>query len=494
MKTKNINFKLFIALWNKIQNQTTPQIHFQMADWLESSWTQEQTRLLLQAFRSSGKSTITGLYAAWRLFQHPDLRILVLAAETTLARKMVRNVKRIIERHPCTAHLKPDKLDQWGNERFTVNRSKELRDPSMLAYGISSNMTGSRADIIICDDVEVPNTCDTAGKRETLRDRLSENDFVLVPGGTMLYVGTPHSWYTIYTDTPRQEIGEDDIFLNGYNRLTIPLLNEKNECVWPERYTKSDIKRMRKAAGPNKFASQMLLKPVNIADGHLDPAALQFYSDDLIMSDELKGLYLNGKRLVSSSAWWDPAFGRQGGDRSVLAVIFTDEKGEYYLHHLAYITVPQNSPEDEATNQCKQIINIARRLYLPSITLEINGLGRFLPNILRRELNSARVPCAVRETSSTKPKDLRILESFDAVMAARALHVHSDIQKTPFITEMQEWRPGKNNTHDDGLDAVAGALSLEPIRIKRGTVTNKPGHSHWSNSSQTHTAKTDFKI
>ena len=115
------------------------------------------------------------------LARNPDIRILVLSADLALARKMVRNVKRIIEKHPLTKTLKPEKIDQWGSEKFTVNRKMELRDPSMLAKGITTNLTGTRADIIICDDVEVPKTSDSHGKRESLREKLLELDYILTP-------------------------------------------------------------------------------------------------------------------------------------------------------------------------------------------------------------------------------------------------------------------------------------------------------------------------
>lgn len=64
--------------------------------------------------------------------------------------------QRIIEQHPLTLGLKPARQDQWASDQFTVNRNMELRDPSMLAKGLGANITGLRADIIICDDVEVP--------------------------------------------------------------------------------------------------------------------------------------------------------------------------------------------------------------------------------------------------------------------------------------------------------------------------------------------------
>ena len=234
---ESADFKLFSVLWNQSQGRKTPPLHLKMADWLEARWKKGDTRLLLMAFRSAGKSSIVGLFAAWLIYRNPDIRILVLAADFTLAKKMVRNVKRIIERHPLTTHLKPERADQWASDRFTVKRMMELRDPSMMAKGVSSNITGSRADIVICDDVEVPNTCDSADKRADLREKLSEIAYVLVAGGAQLYVGTPHHYYSIYADMPRTEIGEEQPFLDGFERLSLPLIDGQGAITWPERYS-----------------------------------------------------------------------------------------------------------------------------------------------------------------------------------------------------------------------------------------------------------------
>lgn len=490
METR-INFGVFVALWNRMQDMDTPAIHFRMAAWLQEGWESGQTRLLLQAFRSSGKSTITGLFAAWLLYRQPDLRILVLAADTMLARKMVRNVKRIIERHPLTMHLKPDRADQWGADRFTIKRSTELRDPSVLAKGISANITGSRADIIICDDVEVPNTCDTAEKRSDLRERLGEMNYVLVPGGTQLYIGTPHTWFTIYAERPRVEIGEDREFLDGFTRLKIPVTDEKGVIAWPEKYDAENIDHIRRVTGPNKFSSQMMLEPVNIAEGRLDPASFQRYEAQVDYLKEINLLSIGDAKMVSASAWWDPAFGSGKGDGSVLAVVYADETGRYWLHRIAYLKSDPYGDIDEASQQCRQVAQIAKELYLPSVALETNGLGKFLPGILRRELVRARAACAVREITNTRPKDIRIMEAFDTVLAARMLNVHASVYETPFISEVQEWRPGAKGVRDDGLDAVAGALSQEPVRLKR---FHSSGRQNWQGSGTIHEANTDFEV
>ncbi len=491
-----ISFPLFLTLWNRGQGLSTPDVHYDIAHWLEDCWNNDQRYMLLMAFRSCGKSTIVGLFCAWLLFSDPNLRILVLAADLNLARKMVRNVKKIIERHMLTQHLLPEKKEQWASDSFMIKRDLERRDPSMQAKGITANITGCRAEVIICDDVEVPKTCDTADKRQDLRERLLEIEYILVQGGTRLYVGTPHNYYSIYADAPRKEIGEDVPFLQDYNRKRYPILDETGASAWPERYSIADIERMKIHTGPNKFESQMMLKPVALNEGRLNPEDLNIY-DDEIDYKEVAGrpqLWLNGRQLTSCSAFWDPAFASaQGrGDSSVLAVIYTDNQGRHYVHRTEYIRAAESDNQDEATQQCKIVARIAGALLLPSITIEINGLGRFLPNMLRKHLSKMGIASAVVELSSRRPKALRIIEAFDAVMAAKALYVHQSVIKTPFIREMQEWMPEKTGASDDGLDAVAGALASEPVRIRTiGGVGTRP---NWQGTSSMHLADSQFDV
>lgn len=466
----SVNFPEFVWIWNERQGLGTPRHQLRMARWLAARWNGRERELLLMAFRSSGKSTVVGLFCAWVLSANPNLRILVLAADFALAKKMVRNVKRIIERHPLTQGLKPKRRDQWAADQFTVNRPGELRDPSMAAKGIGANITGSRAEIVICDDVEVPNTCDTAPKRADLRERLAEIEYVMVPGGTQLYVGTPHSFYTIYADRPRLEAGEGRPFLDGFTRLELPLIDAKGRSAWPERFPMERIGVLRKRSGPNKFDSQMMLQPVNIAEGRLDPDRLRLYEAELAYAEGngVPLLTIGAKRMVSAACWWDPAYGAPGkGDSSVVAALFTDEDGHYWLHRVRYLEHdPARTDTDEATQLCRQVAAFAAELHLPAVQLETNGLGRFLPGLLRRELGQAGVACAVVEAASTRAKDQRIVDAFDAVLAAGALSVHRSVWDTPFVAEMREWRPGAKG-RDDGLDAVAGCLLSQPVRLSR---------------------------
>ncbi len=487
-------FRQFVWLWNVVQRLQTPELHAQIARWLEDCWDRRRTRLLLMVFRNAGKSTLVGLFCAWLLMRNPDLRLLVVSAEHSLATRMTRNIRRIIERHPMVKKLLPGRLTSWAADHLTVDRGRDLRDPSVMARGIGANITGSRADVIICDDVEVPRNSDTPGKRAELRERLAELSFVLSPGGTMLYIGTPHHYHSIYADRPLPEYGEERPFLDGFERLVLPIFDERGASRWPERFSLEDIERIRSEVGPARFRSQMLLQPTPLHEVRLDPDRLRPYEEEIEVTEANRTLVLRigGRRMVSASCWWDPAMGRpDGGDASVVAALFVDEEGHFYLHDIAYLEARPEGPEDdEASAMCRQVARFAAALEIPCITVETNGLGKFLPTLLRREIGRARAAISVREHVSSIAKDRRILDAFDPVLAARRLHAHRRVWRTPFVSEMREWRPGAD-CRDDGLDAVAGCLASEPVRL--GTFPVRRGLD-WRPGSRPQRARTDFRL
>jgi hypothetical protein len=197
--------------------------------------------------------------------------------------------------------------------------------------------------------------------------------------------------------------------------------------------------------------------------------------------------------MGSATGWWDPAYGAPGtGDASVVAAVFVDGDGGYWLHGIRYLS---HDPElvgevDEATQLCRQVAGFVEQMRLPSISLETNGLGRFLPALLRRELHAMDVACAVVEQVSRRNKDQRIHDAFDPLLAAAMLRAHASVCATRFIQEMREWRPGRG-CRDDGLDAVSGCLLAEPVRLRRCAPGRRPD---WRPGHSLQAAATDFRL
>lgn len=199
MKTMTITEAFdFLDTWNNIIGFNTPKHHKSIMQFLVDVFNNSPHRGLLNAFRHSGKSTVVGIFAACVLYYKPNTRILIISAESGLASRMVLHIKDILENHPFCSEILPETKKEWGAHKITIKRPVGIREPSVVCQGITGNITGMRADLIICDDVEVPNTCNTQQKRNNLRERLHELDFILSPQGTMIYIGTPHTQNTIY--------------------------------------------------------------------------------------------------------------------------------------------------------------------------------------------------------------------------------------------------------------------------------------------------------
>ncbi len=253
----------------------------------------------------------------------------------------------------------------------------------------------------------------------------------------------------------------------------------------------------------SNFAVEMLLDPTDVTESRLDPDRLHYYTGEL---DYREGngqpvLTLGGRRLVSASCFWDPSYGRPDGgpnksDGCVIACVFTDEDGDYWLHAVEYLThAPDRVAEiDEATQLCRQAAGFVRRHSLPAVAVEINGIGRFLPNLLRREVRRAGIAAAVIEHANRRAKRDRILDAFDAVLAAGRLHASARVFASPFVREMRDWRP-EGSGPDDGLDAVAGCLLVEPVRLSRGpSVTERRDRGRWRPGAEPVAAAIEFEV
>ena len=101
---------------------------------------------------------------------------------------------------------------------------------------------------------------------------------------------------------------------------------------------------------------------------------------------------------------------------------------------------------------------------MPSLHLETNGIGRFLPALLRQELARRRMGCAVIEETSHQNKCERFLGALEAPLLNGSLHIHQSVMQTPFPDEMQDFN-ASGRTHDDGLDTIAGCILCEPVRL-----------------------------
>lgn len=236
---------------------------------------------------------------------------------------------------------------------------------------------------------------------------------------------------------------------------------------------------MQETVGPRHFSAQMMLEFMSPERARLDPGGLHFYDDEF----DVRTAKLGQDIMSGYVLYWDPSTGRSKRDGSACVLIYRDDKTKrIFIHDILYLTV-SDSEQFPLSRQCDMVIDFMSGRGINRITIETNGIGIGVPEIMHDCATRRGVNIYVNRISHTKSKSDRILAAIEPVLSTGRLYAHTRIQKTPLLSEMIGWSPVGYMGHDDGLDAVAGAIAQLPNIIR------PLGHT-----IKTFTANTNFKI
>ena len=215
----NEDFRYFlVVVWRHLQLPDPTPVQLDIAEYMQSG----PSRRIVEAFRGVGKSWMAAAYTLWLLRNDPQKKIMVVSASKVRADDFAQFCLRLIREMPLLQCLDPDRDDQRSaSNRFDVRPAIPDQSPSVKSVGVFGQLTGSRADLILADDTEVPNTSWTVSMREKLISCVGEFNAILKPGGEIMMLGTPQTEESIY----------NKLRMRGY------------DCrIWPARYPKNPAK------------------------------------------------------------------------------------------------------------------------------------------------------------------------------------------------------------------------------------------------------------
>lgn len=515
-------FLAFFLAWAKVQGWHVPALHVRICHWMDTCHDPER---VLMVFRGAAKSTIYAVYKAYRLERNRSHRSLIWSADNDTAAMLTADTLNVLRNHPWCGGILPKKP---GARRFWVNGARDARNASMRAVGVNTNATGARADDADFDDIEVPGNIETPEARLKLRQRISESTHIVVPGGQKTYIGTPHTSDSIYPerialgaavlkialfehavrfskDVDKRTrfpfphpVGADGLYVMAGIHKTARMLVEGEDytrdgtdvifakppgctidiasmCNWPERFTRVEIaKRRRETLTFNAWDSQYMLEAKPLSEIRLDPANLRAYNVEprFVVANGEMGMWLGNARIVGASCRWDPSGGKLRSDASAVAVVLQDDRGRRYWHRAVRLTGEVAVLADDGKKiiggQVMQLVELARELRLPRVTVETNGIGQFAPTYLKAAIRQhLKLPCGVSEEIAVLNKNRRILEAIEAPLTSGLLWAHTSVLEGPAKSQMRDWNPATQKQPDDDIDALAGAITETPERTTR---------------------------
>lgn len=252
-----------------------------------------------------------------------------------------------------------------------------------------------------------------------------------------------------------------EAFLRGYKRLTIPIIDSNGLSAWPELFPVERIDEMRQTVGPRHFQSQMMLDSESVERARLDAHAIRFYDDEF----DVRAARLGETPLTGMAFYWDPSTARKKTDASVCVLMLRDDRARRaYIHECIYLTAADDDPHPLST-QCNAVLDFMNKYELKNIAVEVNGLGNAMPEIIRREAAARGQTINVQRVVNRENKEKRILDAIEPLIGTGRLFAHRRVQETGLMDEMDDWTPN-GWTRDDGLDAIAGALRMTPIPLR----------------------------
>lgn len=497
--------KFMFLVWQHINLPVPTPIQYDIAQFLQNG----PNKISIQAFRGVGKSFITSAYVLWELLRDPQKKILVVSASKSRADAFTTFTLQMINEMPVLHHLKPKETQRASRVEFDVGPAIADQSPSVRSVGITSQIAGSRADIIVADDVEVPNNSATPDMREKLLERIKEFSAVLkpLPSSKVIYLGTPQSEDSIYNKLaetfvtrvwPARIPSQKQAETYGSNLAPRVLSMMTKQPVGtscdPARFTNIDLAEREAEYGKAGFALQFMLN-TQLSDAERYPLKIR----DLIIMDVPKD-------RAPMSVEWMPDYKREAkelpnlamaGDRFYLYASHSDTFAEYtgtvmsidpagrgkdetgyavvkMLNGFLYIRKAGGLPGGYDKDTLITLANIAKEEKVNHIIIEANFGDGMYTELLKPVLSTVH-PCMVEEVKHSSQKERRIIDTIEPLMNRHKLVIDRKVIEDDYRTAQAYDSDNKFTKtlvyqmtrinyergalkHDDRLDALAIAL------------------------------------
>ena len=496
------DFRVFTyVVWRHLGLPDPTPVQVDISNYLQNA----PRRAVIEAFRGVGKSWLTSAFVCWILLNDPQKKILVVSASKERADAFSTFVKRLINEIPILQHLKPKEGQRDSVIAFDVGAAKPDHSPSVKSVGITGQITGSRADILIADDVEVPNNSATQMMRDKLSEAVKEFDAILKPGGRIIYLGTPQTEMSLYNQLPERgyetkiwpalypELSQIVKYQGKLASYVTKALEDDVEMVGhstdPRRFSDEDLMERRASYGRAGFALQFMLDttlsdadryPLKVSDlvvmglnptmGHLKVA---WAAAPEVCINDLPNVALTGDRFYRPM-WHSDEMNEYTG--AVMSIDPSgrgkDETGFAVVKALAgnlFVTETGGVTGGYEPETLEALAYAAKRNLVKEIIIEANFGDGMFTQLLKPVLGRI-YPCTVTEVKHSTQKEARIIDTLEPVMSSHRLIIDQkviqkdydtapDLKYSLFYQLTRITRDRGALVHDDRLDALAIAVN-----------------------------------
>ena len=459
LKALQGDFKLFLqALWDQLDLPSPTRAQYAIADYLQSG----PKRLQIQAFRGVGKSWITGAFVLWTLFNDAEKKIMIISASKERADNMSIFLQKLIIETPWLKHLRPKSDDaRWSRISFDVLCSPH-QAPSVKSVGITGQLTGSRADLMILDDIEVPGNSMTELMREKLLQLCTEAESILTPedDSRIMYLGTPQTTFTVYRKLAERAYrpfvwpARYPKDITSYEGLIAPQLQEdidngaeSGQPTDPDRFDNEDLQQRESAMGRSNFMLQFQLDttlsdsekfPLKMSDLVITSVNNTTAPDNVIWCSDPQNIIKDAPTVglpgdyfyspMQLQGEWTPyqeticAVDPSGrGTDETAACYISQKNGFLYLHEVrAY-------RDGYSDKTLLDILKGCKKYNATTLVVETNFGDGIVSELFKKHLQQTKQAIFVDEVRANVRKEDRIIDSLEPVLNQHRLVVNRGV-------------------------------------------------------------------
>lgn len=467
------------------------EVHRECFRWMEEytlfgQGTTLTANKLIMLPRAHLKSHMVATWVAWIIARHPEVTILYISATAELAETQLFAIQNILAsavfQRYFPEYINPQEglRERWSQRKMSVDHPKRreqgIRDATVATAGLTTNTTGWHADIIVADDLVVPENAYTEDGRESVVKKSSQFTSIRNAGGFTMACGTryfPTDIYHTWSNQAYDVFDDDGILVDKLPVWEIKEYTVETDGVflWPRTiredgkafgFDRQILSRIRaEYSDVVQFYAQYYNNPNESGSNRISRDNFQYYNPRYLHKEGSNWFFKDRRLNVYAAVDFAYSFSKRA-DWSVIVVIGIDYDSNIYVLDI------DRFKANKSIDYFRHITELHSKWVFKKLQAEVTAAQKVIVEDIKDYVKKEGLSLSVSEYRPSKVEG-----SKEERIAAALEHRYENLQMWHFeggwTSVLEEELVLARPPHDDIKDSLASAVTIA-VKPTRGSL------------------------